>query len=248
MQILRNPSKITIALILVFFLNAILGITLSSLIVPVLGFHFGTITIFSNIYTGGGNSSNHIHEYDPINKEVYTSETVKWSNPTAGHPYPHTVTFISNQSSALLKSKISNITKSFQSTNLQSLISNLIKINNESSIQNGTQNHTIDARSLLFPSIINSSGLDVSYLDPGGNQLYRGAVYNMTGNETFLNSGLIWAGGVVPNGFPKVNSFIITFMNPGTYHYQCLIYPEMKGTITVKPDTGLLGMHGMHMK
>jgi hypothetical protein len=85
--------------------------------------------------------------------------------------------------------------------------------------------------------VINSSDPVVSYLNPNGHEFFKGTVYNFTGNTTYLNSGLIWAGGVIPDGFPKVNSFIVTFMKPGTYHYQCLIHPEMRGTITVKPLT-----------
>lgn len=96
---------------------------------------------------------------------------------------------------------------------------------------------TFDARSLVFPSVINSSDPVISYINPDGHELFKGTVYNFTGDMTYLNSGLIWAGGVIPDGFPKVNSFIVTFMKPGTYHYQCLIYPEMRETITVKPLT-----------
>jgi len=193
------------------------------------------MSVFSDVFTGGGNSSNPINEFDPINKEIYVTETIIRSNPTAGQPYSHTVTFIGNESSPLLKSKISNITKTFQSNNLQSLISKLMNLNNSTWNENENRNLSFDARSLIFPSVINSSDPVVSYLNHNGHDLFKGAVYNFTGGTTYLNSGLIWAGGVIPDGFPKVNSFIVTFMKPGTYHYQCLIYPEMRGTITVKP-------------
>ena len=72
---------------------------------------------------------------------------------------------------------------------------------------------------------------------------FRGAEYNLTGDETYLNSGLIWAENVIPNGFPKINSFIVTHHKYRTCRYQCLIYPEMKGTITVKPNPGMLGIN-----
>jgi plastocyanin len=85
--------------------------------------------------------------------------------------------------------------------------------------------------------VINSSDPVISYINTTGHELFKGTVHNFTGDTTYLNSGLIWAGGVIPDGFPKVNSFIVTFMKPGTYHYQCLIYPEMRETITVKPLT-----------
>jgi len=229
------PLIMTIVVILILSFTLGLSLGLSNLIIPVVATHIGPLSVFSDVFTGGGNSSNPINEFDPINKEIYVTETIEWSNPTAGQPYPHTVTFIGNESSPLLKSKISNVTKSFQSNNLQSLISNLIKLNNSTRNENENRNLSFDARSLVFPSVINSSDPVVSYLNPDGHELFKGAVYNFTGNTTYLNSGLIWAGGVIPDGFPKVNSFIVTFMKTGTYHYECLIYPEMRGTITVKP-------------
>jgi len=231
---------IVVIVILLFALGLSLG--LFNRIMPAVASHFGSIRVFSDVFTGGGNSSNPINEFDPLNKEIYVTETIKWSNPTAGPPHPHTVTFIGNQSSPALKSKIANITNTFRSNNSQSLISNLIKLNNNSEIENEKSYPSFNSKSLLFPSVINTSDLVVSYLNPNGHQLFNGAVYNLTDDTTYLNSGLIWAGGVIPNGFPKVNSFIVTFMKPGTYHYQCLIYPEMRGTITVKPYPEIFGI------
>jgi hypothetical protein len=229
------PLKMTIETILTLLFTLGLSLGHTYVTIPVVATHIGPMSVFSDVFTGGGNSSNPINEFDPINKEMYVTETIKWSNPTAGQPYPHTVTFIGNESSPLLKSKISNITKTFQSNNLQSLISKLMNLNNSTWNENENRNLSFDARSLIFPSVINSSDPVVSYLNHNGHDLFKGAVYNFTGGTTYLNSGLIWAGGVIPDGFPKVNSFIVTFMKPGTYHYQCLIYPEMRGTITVKP-------------
>jgi hypothetical protein len=95
--------------------------------IPVFGSDFGSIKIYSDVYTGGGNSSKPINQFDPVNKEVYTTETVKWTNPTASKPYPHIVAFIGNNSIEL-KSKISNITKPLKSSNLQSVVTNLNKL------------------------------------------------------------------------------------------------------------------------
>jgi plastocyanin len=227
--------KMTIVVILILLFTLGLSLGLFNPTMPVVATHIGPMSVFSDVFTGGGNSSNPINQFDPINKEIYVTETIEWSNPTAGPPHPHTVTFIGNQSSPALKSKIANITNTFRSSNSQSLISNLIKLNTNSEIDDEKSNMSFDAKSILFPSVINSSDVVVSYLNPNGHELFNGAVYNLTNNTTYLNSGLIWAGGTIPNGFPKVNSFIVTFMKPGTYHYQCLIYPEMRGTITVKP-------------
>ena len=217
------PLIMTIIVILILLFTIGLSLGFSNLIIPAVATHIGPMSVFSDVFTVGGNSSNPINEFDPINKEIYVTETIKWSNPTAGQPYPHTVTFIGNESSPVLKSKISNIPKTFQSNNLRSLISNLIKLSNSTLNENENRNVSFDVRSLVFPSVINSSDLAVSYLNPNGHELFKGAVYNFTGDTTYLNSRLIWAGGVIPDGFPKVNSFIVTFMKPRVYQYQCLI-------------------------
>lgn len=235
-------TKIITAIVLSLLLSIMMGFYITNYCVNVQAFHFGKISIFSDVFTGRGNSSKPINEFDPLNREIYTGETIKWSNPTAGKPYPHIVAFIGNQSNEL-KSKISNISRTFQSSNLESLISNLNESISKDDKQTGNASQNFNGRSIIFPSLINSSNLSVTYLNASANQLFKGAEYNLTGNETYLNSGLIWAGGVIPNGFLKINSFIVTFMNPGTYHYQCLIYPDMKGTITVKPNPGMLGIH-----
>ena len=208
------------------------------------GVHFGNIRVYSNVYTGGGNTSMPLNEFDPIKKEIYTGETIKWSNPTAGKPYPHTVVFFGNASDNQVRLKILNLSKSLSAPNSESIINNLNNlmkgVNNEK--ENGTE--TIDARSVLFPTVINSSSQPtVSYLDPHGNRLYKGATHNITGQEPYINSGLIWpAGGTVPSNFPKIYSFTMTFDNTGTYNYQCLLYPDMKGTVIVKPNPGRLGI------
>jgi plastocyanin len=228
--------------VLIPTLASILSFTLLNFNTPVFSYHFGPVNIYSDVYTGGGNSSAPLNEFDPVNKEIFAGETVKWSNPTAGSPYPHIVAFITNQSTEL-KSKISSITRPLHSSNLQSVISNLNKLLVEEDKRNNKLvNQTFNSRSIVFPSVINSSDHSVIYLNASANRLFNGAEYNMSGDETFVNSGIIWAGGVIPSNFAKINSFIVTFINPATYHYQCLIYPDMKGTIIVKPNPGVLGI------
>jgi len=234
-------TKIITAIVLSLLLSIMMGFYIMNYCVNVQAFHFGKISIFSDVFTGKGNSSKPINQFDPLNREIYAGDVIKWSNPTAGKPYPHTVTFIGNESTTV-ESKISNITRTFQSSDLQSLVSNLNKLVTNDDIQKSNNTRTFDGTSIIFPSLVNFSNFNVTYLNASGNDLFKGAEYNFTGNENYLNSGLIWAGGVIPDGFPKINSFIVAFDKPGTYHYQCLLYPEMKGTITVKPNPGLLGI------
>lgn len=233
-------TKIVTLAVLILILSVAMGFYIMNYRVTVHAFHFGQVSIFSDVFTGKGNSSKPINQFDPLNREIYTGDVVKWSNPIAGKPYPHTVTFIGNESNKL-ELKISNITRTLQSSDLQSLVSNLNKLVTNDNTQKGNNTRPFDGTSIIFPSVVNSSNFHVTYLNASGNELFKGAEYNFTGNERYLNSGLIWAGGVIPDGFAKINSFIVAFDKPGTYHYQCLIYPEMKGTITVKPSLGLLG-------
>lgn len=51
-----------------------------------------------------------------------------------------------------------------------------------------------------------------------------GPTYNGTG---FVNSGILV--------LPKPHPFKLTFTTPGTYTYDCLVHPDMDGTITVAP-------------
>lgn len=209
----------------------------------VYGIHFGDLRIYPNVYTGGGNTSMPLNEFDPIKKEIFTGESIKWSNPTAGRPYPHMVVFLSNTTDEQLKLKISNITKSLNASSYESVINNLNKLMKGVSNERDNESEIFNAKSILLPSVINSSSQPtVYYLDPAGNHLYKGAVYNMTGQEPYVNSGLIWAGGLVPGNFSKIYSFTVTFKNVGIYNYQCLLHPDMEGTVIVKPNPGRLGI------
>jgi hypothetical protein len=105
--------KMTIVVILILLFTLGLSLGAFNPTMPIVATHIGPMSVFSDVFTGGGNSTNPINQFDPINKEIYVTETIKWSNPTAGRPFPHTVTFIGNESSPLLKSKISSITKTF---------------------------------------------------------------------------------------------------------------------------------------
>lgn len=49
----------------------------------------GSFMIYSDVYTGGGNTSMPLNIFDPVNKTIYTGESIKWTNPTGGKPYPH---------------------------------------------------------------------------------------------------------------------------------------------------------------
>jgi plastocyanin len=48
----------------------------------------------------------------------------------------------------------------------------------------------------------------------------------------YLNSGLLFPKGAPAQAGPK--TYQVTFATPGTYHYECVIHPNMDGTIVVR--------------
>jgi hypothetical protein len=99
-------------------------------------------------------------------------EHQKNANSTAGKLYPHIVAFISNQSTEL-ESKISNISKPLRLSGLQSIVNNLNELLIEDNKENNKLNQTFNSRSIIFPSVINSCNLSVTYLNASENQLLR---------------------------------------------------------------------------
>lgn len=55
----------------------------------------------------------------------------------------------------------------------------------------------------------------------------------MSGNETYINSGVMLPVGQSPPGLPPINEFTVTFENPGTYGYVCIFHPWMGGNVVV---------------
>jgi hypothetical protein len=76
------------------------------------------------------------------------------------------------------------------------------------------------------PVAVDSSRTNVTHLPPNSN-------YTFAGDESYVNSGWMWPIGQVPPGAPPITSFTMTFENPGTYYYMCVIHPWMSGTVTV---------------
>ena len=55
----------------------------------------------------------------------------------------------------------------------------------------------------------------------------------MNGTVTYLNSGLIFPEDNIPPPLTAISTFSVKFLTVGLYHYQCMIHPEMVGTINV---------------
>jgi plastocyanin len=56
----------------------------------------------------------------------------------------------------------------------------------------------------------------------------------MTGNELYVNSGVLWPQGQIPPGAPPITTFSVTFEKAGTYDYLCLFHPWMTGQVVVQ--------------
>ena len=55
----------------------------------------------------------------------------------------------------------------------------------------------------------------------------------MSGTETYVNSGFMFPQQLSPPGLPAIEEFTVTFVNPGTYNYTCVLYPWMTGAVRV---------------
>jgi plastocyanin len=188
------------------------------------------------VEAGGGNKNAPLNNFKPENVEIQVNETVKWHNPTTGIAYPHTVTFIGGGNVSILPEIPSNISQS-SSFNTLSLLGIMQKnlMNKTPSDLNRTENHDIllNTSALIYPSVVNSTTNGVSYLNISNS----GAKYTMNGTVKYLNSGLIFPEDNIPPTLLAISTFAVKFLTTGVYHYQCLIHPEMLGTINVVPKS-----------
>ena len=90
-----------------------------------------------------------------------------------------------------------------------------------------TKTVIIDNARAYNPTVIDSTGKNVTYLSLNAN-------YTMDGTESYVNSGWLWPQGQIPPGAPPITTFTVTFENPGIYDYICTVHPWMTGTVVVK--------------
>jgi plastocyanin len=76
------------------------------------------------------------------------------------------------------------------------------------------------------PVVVDNAGKNVTYLQPNSN-------YTLSGTETYVNSGWMFSEGQLPPDFLPIEEFTVTFENPGTYGYVCVLHPWMTGTVEV---------------
>jgi plastocyanin len=190
------------------------------------------LAVISNLDAGGGSSSNPVNQFKPSMINITTNETLRWINPTSGNPYPHTITFISNTTDIFIPNMTINIDN--QSMKRQQIID---LITSKVTDQNRSISNNINL--YLKASVIESSEQKAEFLDRPSNFSRNSPEYVFNGTEKFVNSGLLWNSVKdIPSDYPK--SFTVRFPVLGVYHFQCLIHPEMKGTVAVTPRTNMV--------
>jgi plastocyanin len=177
------------------------------------------------VAAGGGGPVAPVTWFIPQNVSISAGETVTWINPTVVSE-PHTVSFIKQPDyfpaleSAYLIPRDTELTPANPNErNTEPLI---IPSQNDT-----TSNTLISSNARAFNPVLIDAQNNVTDLPLNAN-------YTMTGDELYVNSGWIWPEGMNPPGTPPIASFSVTFENPGTYDYICVIHPWMTGRVIVQ--------------
>jgi plastocyanin len=202
-------------------LLAVLFVFAATTILTAYSYFLNNVNASDSVVSVGGNGSSW-DAYTPKNIEIKVGESVTWHNPMIV-PEPHTVAFLKDPSyfpppaTPFSISNISELKSVVPVPNMEPLI-----VANES----GAEAVVIDNARHYSPVSIDSTGNNVTYLDINAN-------YTMTGTEKFVSSGWMWPEGLSPPGLAPIKSFTVTFAQPGTYDYICVVHPWMNGVVTV---------------
>jgi plastocyanin len=174
------------------------------------------------VAAGGGNATAPWTVFLPQEVRINVGDRIIWYNPTEVAE-PHTVTFVlDNSTMAGVESPlaVSNTTE-FEAIPPGS--------NNDPILipGEGGMNTLLALNARTFnPVTIDSQGT-VQYLETNAN-------YTMTGNEKYVNSGVLLPEGQEQELPGAGNTFTVTFENPGTYNYICIIHPWHTGSVIVE--------------
>ena len=183
----------------------------------------GEVSAVSSTVGAGGNGTDW-DKFTPQNVTINAGESVTWTNPMQVAE-PHTVSFVKD------KDMIPPLFAPFSVPNNTEFTSAAPAPNVEPSIMPDRSNPNnklviVDNLRSSAPVAVDSSRINVTHIPPNSN-------YTFAGDESYVNSGWMWPMGQVPPGAPPITSFTMTFENPGTYYYMCVIHPWMSGTVTV---------------
>jgi plastocyanin len=177
------------------------------------------------VAAGGGGPVSVVTWFVPQNVSISAGETVTWVNPSLVSE-PHTVSFMKDPSyfanfeSPYLMANGTELTPANpQEKNTEPLI-----IPGQNDI---TTNTIIVANNRQASPVVIDAQNNAEYLPLNAN-------YTMSGDELYLNSGIIWPESAIPPGAPPITSFSVTFENAGTYDYICEFHPWMTGRVIVQ--------------
>jgi len=180
----------------------------------------------TNTRVAAGGNGSLWDTYSPQSVEINAGESVTWFNPSPVAE-PHTVSFIKDQDwfpPLAVPFNIPNDAK-IVSTTPNRNVEPIILPPSSTAITEGKTVVMENSRAYT-PVAIDSTGKTVTPLQPNSN-------YAMSGNETYINSGVMLPVGQSPPGLPPINEFTVTFENPGTYGYVCIFHPRMGGNVVV---------------
>jgi plastocyanin len=177
------------------------------------------------VAAGGGGPVSVVTWFVPQNVSISAGETVTWVNPSLVSE-PHTVSFFREEA------YFANFESPYLIANGTELTpANPEEKNTEPLIipgQNDTSANTIIVanKRQASPVVIDAQN-NAEYLPLNAN-------YTMTGDELYVNSGILWPQDAIPPGAPPVTSFSVTFEKAGTYDYLCEFHPWMTGRVIVQ--------------
>jgi plastocyanin len=210
----------------VFVKSITTGIVIMAIIV--LGFSDAVISNSNaaNTRIAAGGDGAAWDTYSPQNITIKQGDSVTWYNPSSVAE-PHTTTFITNAS------YFPPLAAPFSIPNDTNIVSITPNPNVEPIIlppgpadANESKTVIMDNARAYNPVVVDNAGENVTYLPPNSN-------YTFSGTETYINSGWIFPEGQLPPDFPPIEEFTVTFENPGTYNYACVLHPWMTGTVEV---------------
>jgi plastocyanin len=183
----------------------------------------GEASAVSSTVSAGGNGTDW-DKFTPQNVTINAGYSITWTNPMQVAE-PHTVSFVKD------KEMVPPLFAPFSVSNNTELTPAISSPNVEPSIlpDNSNPNNKlviVDNLRSSAPVAVDSTKKNVTHLPPNSN-------YTFTGDESYVNSGWMWPIGQVPPGAPPITSFTMTFENPGTYYYMCVIHPWMAGSVSV---------------
>jgi plastocyanin len=177
------------------------------------------------VAAGGGGPLAVVTWFVPQNISISAGETVTWVNPSLVSE-PHTVSFMKDPSY-------------FANYESPYLIANGTELTPANPEEKNTEPLIIPSpTSTTDDTIIVANKRQASpvVLDAQNNAEYLplNANYTMTGDELYVNSGIIFPESAIPPGAPPITLFSVTFENAGTYDYICEFHPWMTGRVIVE--------------